>query len=236
MRVDLSLRLRRRWLCDHHGHLGDDGYQALRRRAPPAGRAAARCAHHPNRTVSQTQQTDLHPEPAVKAAAILDDGRVDIDALLATVARDCQRQGRHVRGLLMNRVGAGGCAGDMVLTDIASGERYLVSQPLGKGSTACRADPQGFARASRVLRDALEQSPDLVICNRFGGLEAEGGGFAAELLALMAHGVPLLTAVAQRNREKWQRFSGGAPLLPAHAAAVAAWIGQALGVAARERT
>jgi nucleoside-triphosphatase THEP1 len=181
------------------------------------------------------QRSDAQSEAVVQAAAILDDGSVDVDALLAAVTRDCQRSGRRVHGLLMTRLDGGGCAGDMVLTDIATGERYLVSQPLGTGSTACRADPQGFARASRVLREALERTPDLVVCNRFGGLEAEGGGFAAELLALMAQGVPLLTAVAARNREKWQRFSGGAPLLPADARAVSAWIDQALGMHAADR-
>jgi hypothetical protein len=183
--------------------------------------------------MNRMQGSDTQPAPP--AAAIVDDGRVDVDALLATVARDGQRSGRRVHGLLMTRVG-GGCAGDMVLIDIATGERYLVSQPLGPGSTACRADPQGFARASVVLREALAQSPDLVVCNRFGGLEAEGGGFAAELLALMAQGVPLLTSVAQRNREAWLRFSGGAPLLPAETAAVAAWVDRALAVHAGART
>lgn len=171
---------------------------------------------------------DADALPAPLAAAIVDEGGVDVDVLLATVAADCRRSGRRVHGLLMTRVGGAGCAGDMVLVDIAGGERYLVSQPLGPGSSSCRADPQGFARASLVLRSALDQSPDLVICNRFGGLEAEGGGFADELLALMAQGVPLLTAVAPRNRAAWQRFSGGAPLLPADAAAVAGWVDQAL--------
>lgn len=185
--------------------------------------------------MSLSQQSPEPSEPLPCAAAIVDDGTADVDALLATVARDGQRRGRRVHGLLMSRVGAGGCAGDMVLVDIASGERYLVSQPLGKGSTACRADPQGFAQASRVLRDALQQSPDLVICNRFGGLEADGGGFAAELLALMAQGVPLLTAVAQRNRETWQRFSGGALVLPPDAAAVEAWVERVLQVPAGGR-
>jgi hypothetical protein len=179
-------------------------------------------------------QDAMTEDPAPLAAAIVDDGRADVDQMLAALVRDGQRSGWRVRGLLMTRAG-GGCAGDMVLVDIDSGERYLVSQPLGTGSTSCRADPHGFASASVVLRAALEQSPDLVVCNRFGGLEVEGGGFAAELLALMAQGVPLLTAVAARNREAWQRFSGGAPLLPADTAVVAAWIDRVLGLRAGKR-
>lgn len=168
-------------------------------------------------------------------AAIVDDGEADADALLAAVVCAQRRAGRRVRGLLMTYPdGAEGCAAAMVLVDIDTLDEYLVSQPMGSGSTSCRADPQGFAAASRVLRDALQQSPDLVVSNRFGGLEAEGGGFADELLALMLQGVPLLTVVSARHVEAWRRFSGDAPLLPAEPAAVEAWLARCLAPLPRE--
>jgi hypothetical protein len=169
------------------------------------------------------------------AAAIVDDLGVKgaVDQLLAAVACLQRRAGRAVRGLLMTYPDvAAGCAGEMVLVDIDTLDEYLVSQPLGAGSNACRADAQGFARASRVLRDALAQQPDLVIVNRFGRMEAEGEGYVDELLALMSAGVPLLTVVAERHLEAWQRFSGGATVLPAEAGAVAEWLERVLPVAA----
>lgn len=121
-----------------------------------------------------------------------------------------------------------GCSATMVLVDIDTSERYLVSQPMGTASKACRADPQGFARASRIFRIALEQSPDLVVSNRFGDLEVRGGGFSAELLDLMSAEVPLLTTVAEKNAQAWQEFTGAAPLLPADPVMVAAWVDRAL--------
>jgi len=169
----------------------------------------------------------------LRAAAIVDDGSCDVDALLAATARRERLAGRRVRGLLMTYPGGReGCAGDMVLVDLDTDEPYLVSQPLGADSTACRADPQGFARASEVLRRAADEVSDLVICNRFGRMEAEGGGFRAELLELMVRGRPLLTAVAARHLEAWRRFTGGAAAeLPAEAAAVEAWVGASAGTA-----
>lgn len=150
----------------------------------------------------------------LRAAALHHDGSLDIDALLAAAVERQRGRDRDVRGLLMRYAGERGeCASAMFLVDIASGEEYLVSQNLGTGSRACRADPQGFARASRVLREALEHAPDLVVSNRFGGLEAEGAGFAAELLEVMSHGIPLLTVVATPHLEAWQRFTGGAEVL-----------------------
>ena len=174
-------------------------------------------------------EPDPDEAPAVVAAAILDDGTLDVDALLTQIVREQKQAGRRVRGLLMTYPdGREGCAAPMVLVDLATREEYLVSQPLGSGSTACRADVQGFARASQVLRDALQAAPDLVVSNRFGGLESEGGGFSAELLDLMAHGVPVLTVVASRHLQAWQRFTGAAAVLPADEAAVAAWLAQHL--------
>jgi hypothetical protein len=164
-----------------------------------------------------------------RAAAIEHDGSGDIDALLASVVQAQRLLGRRVCGLLMTYPeGRDSCAGPMVLVDIDKGDAYPVSQPLGRDSRACRADTQGFAHAGRVLRAALAEAPDLVIINRFGSLEAEGGGFAAELLELMSSGVPVLTAVATRHAAAWTLFSGGAPLLPARAEAVNAWIAATL--------
>ncbi len=168
--------------------------------------------------------------PAVVAAAILDDGTQDVDALLTRIVLQQLQAGRDVRGLLMTYpAGREGCAAPMVLVDLATRDEYLVSQPLGSGSTACRADVQGFAQASRVLRDALQASPDLVVSNRFGGLESEGGGFAAELLELLAHGLPVLTVVASRHLQAWREFTGAATVLPADEAVVRAWLTEHLG-------
>jgi nucleoside-triphosphatase THEP1 len=162
---------------------------------------------------------------SASVAAIEHDGRSDVDALLQAFVAQQRHDGRKVLGLLMaRRDPAAGCRTEMVLTDIDTGAEYLVSQSLGAGSSACSADPQGFALASQVLRDALERQPDLVVCNRFGALEAENGGFVAELLALLERGVPVLTVVASRHLNAWQRFVGEAPLLPADPAVWDAWI------------
>ena len=164
-------------------------------------------------------------EDQASVAAIHHDGSTDIDAALAAFAQRQRQAGRRVLGLLMTiRPGDSACGSSMVLTDIDSGEQFGVSQALGRGSTSCSADPQGFARASRVLREALERAPDLVICNRYGSLEAENGGFAAELLVLISHGIPVLTVVSTRHLAAWQRFVGEAPLLPADPRAWDAWL------------
>ena len=150
--------------------------------------------------------------------------------MLAEVAEAQRSRGRRVRGLLMAPAASGGdCLVEMVLVDVDKRDGYLVSQPLGRDSKACRADPQGFARASMVLRSAAAEEPDLVVCNRFGKLEAEGGGFSAELLEILSRDIPLLTVVSHHLVDDWQRFTGGeAALLPPTRAAVDAWLARTL--------
>lgn len=154
-------------------------------------------------------------DPAMHLAALQHNGTLDMDALLADTAARAQAEGLRVRGLMMTWPDGAAACGAMVLKDVQTGESFLVSQDLGPGATGCRVDTQGFARASVVLRRALDEQPppDLVVINRFGGLEAEGEGLADELMALLAAGVPVLTAVADKHAQAWARFSGGWPLL-----------------------
>lgn len=169
-------------------------------------------------------------ERGLRAAAVLDDGSLDVDTLLAECAARQRRAGRRVRGLVMTWPDGGrDSCGAMVLVDLDTHEQYLVSQALGPASAACRADPQGFARASEVLRRAGGEAPDLVVCNRFGGMEANGEGFRAELLDLMAADIPLLTIVSPRYAGAWAEFTGGAALLPARREAIEDWIALTLG-------
>ncbi|MCC6170458.1 MAG: DUF2478 domain-containing protein [Gammaproteobacteria bacterium] len=158
-------------------------------------------------------------------AAVVYAGHGAVDGVVAEFARGLQRRGRQVRGLLQNDspAGAGSMCGT-VLVDLHSSERYRISQDLGSGSVSCRVDPGGLAIASIVLRRALAEDTDLVVVNRFGVLEATGGGFAAEMLALMEAERPLLAAVAEKHREHWLHFTGGAGVeLPVEIQALESW-------------
>ncbi|KAF0223660.1 MAG: hypothetical protein FD176_1686 [Rhodospirillaceae bacterium] len=149
------------------------------------------------------------------AAILADSGPMD---LLSTFARHLTARGVRVRGLIQQH------DPDMQLVDVHSGRTYAITQNLGPDSEACRIDPAGFAEASMVLRAALAEPADLVIVNRFGKLEACGAGLAAEMLAVMAEGVPLLTTLHAEVLEQWRHFTGDAGvLLPADLDALHRW-------------
>jgi hypothetical protein len=138
-------------------------------------------------------------------------------ALLADFAAAVEAAGYVVRGLIQRPAGGH-------LIDLAGGRRFPIMQDLGPGSRSCRVDPRGVAEASAVLREAADLGADLVLVNRFGKLEAHGGGLAAEMLAIMAAGIPLLTAVDDGNLVRWLDFTGGAgTLLPPERDALQDW-------------
>ena len=70
----------------------------------------------------------------------------------------------------------------VVLIDLENEQRYPITQDLGPGSAACALDPGLMADAAQVMRRIADEGADLAIFNRFGALEAEGGGLAAEML------------------------------------------------------
>lgn len=148
----------------------------------------------------------------------------DADTLLLHFANDLRSVGWRVRGLVQPPR-LPGREKQMLLLDLDDADaRYDIFQPLGSGACGCRLDPAGIAAASVVLRRALTDGADLVLANRFGTLEAGGGGLAAEMLALMVEDVPLLTVINPRYLPAWRDFSGGLGAeLPPRADALQAW-------------
>lgn len=127
--------------------------------------------------------------------------------VLVAFAGELAAAGVKVRGLIQRH------DPDMQLVDVQSGRRYAITQDLGALSDACRIDPAGFAEASVVLRRALAEGAELVVVNRYGKLEAAGGGLADEMLAVMAEGVPVLTCVGPDQVESWRAFTGDCGVL-----------------------
>jgi uncharacterized protein len=165
--------------------------------------------------------------PALKPGAVIHGPKAMTDTLLGDFAREIQNRGFKVAGLIQRNGDAGDdCACVMELIDLGSGDTIRISQDLGAGSNSCRVDPGGIAEAGSRLRVSMNDKPDLVVVNKFGGLEKSGGGLSDELLWAMAEGLPVLTSVSGRLIDEWLEFSGGhCDLLRPDEAALWQWWG-----------
>jgi nucleoside-triphosphatase THEP1 len=148
----------------------------------------------------------------------------DVEALLATFVAELSADGVAVGGLLQQSSREPNGRPRMELIDIASHRRILISQNLGGESKACCVDVTGVASAAVLLRRALESHPDLLVINKFSGLEAKGGGLRAEFLDALASDIPVLTGLSGRHDQAFAEMTAGiGSMLATDLGALRAW-------------
>lgn len=148
--------------------------------------------------------------PLRPGAVIHGPGSYGVDTLLDGFSAELKRRGFRVGGLVQRNHGPGDdCAERMELVDVATGHAYDITQKLGRESQSCRVDPTGVAEASQAIRNAVASGVDLLVVNKFAGLESHGDGLSDEMLAAIAEGIPVLTSVGSRYLNEWQTATGG---------------------------
>lgn len=161
----------------------------------------------------------------VRLAAVVYDAGFKIDDFLTRVADRLGADRINMAGVLQENAGdeAGVCSA-MTLVDLTSRGRFRISQDLGSQAEGCRLDAHGLAEIGALLDRPLGHDVDLLMLNRFGKAEAEGGGLRSAFVRAMEAGVPVLTAVRPPYIEAWSRFHGRLAVdLPSDFDAVLAW-------------
>jgi hypothetical protein len=162
---------------------------------------------------------------AAKVGVVLYDTTVEVDAILIDTVQRVRGRGIAVGGLLQ-RLGERLSNGkpSMWLDDIATGRTIRIDQPRGPGATACILDTDALTQASLLLRRATESEHALIVVNRFGHAEANGGGMRAEIAEAICSGAAVLIAVRPARLDGLESFLGGpASLLPPSPDALADW-------------
>jgi hypothetical protein len=171
------------------------------------------------------QSTPPGPCMAGKVGALLYDDAVAVDAVLTAAVAAIRARGVVVGGLLQ-RFGERLSNGkqSMWLDDIATGRRIRLDQPRGPGAKACTLDLDALAQASCMLRYTIESAPALIVVNRFGRAEVEGGGMRAEIAEAICSGAAVLIAVRSSRLDQLRDFLGEspAPVMPSPQA-IADW-------------
>lgn len=148
-------------------------------------------------------------DPTIAALVYTDSSAAD--EALRDLAIELTGRGVRLAGLVqLNRARPGRSRCDMVLEEIASGELVPISQDRGPLARGCALDIGQLLAAMQLVRAQIEQQPDLLILNKFGKTEAEGGGFRELIAEAMEAGIPVVIAVPWRNIESWRLFTGGA--------------------------
>ncbi len=181
-----------------------------------------------------TTRLPVPPEPdvAARVGVLLYDTSVEVDSILTSAVDRLRASGVTVGGLLQ-RFGEALPNGKfrMWVDDIATGQSIRLDKPRGAGASACILDPDALAQAACMLRRITEARPDLIIVNRFGHAEADGGGMRPEIADAVCSGAAVLVAVRFTYLDALESFLGAPPtvLLPS-AAAIADWAEHAIAI------
>lgn len=161
------------------------------------------------------------------AAVVYADG-VYPDRAIAHAIEPLRERGIALAGAIqldpVDRPGRHPC--DLLLENLANGEVVAIAEHRGKEARGCRLDVGILTDIAEAVASSLhEDSPRLLIVNKFGKIEADGGGLRDAIAGAVALGIPTLVGVPARNLDRWRAFAGPLAVeLPAESGAIAAWL------------
>jgi len=126
---------------------------------------------------------------------------------------------------------------DLLLEDLTSGEVVALAEHRGKEARGCRLDVGLLTElAESVVASLHSEAPCLLVVNKFGKIEADGGGLRGAIADAIDLGIPVLVGVPARNLDRWRAFAGSFALeLPAEPAALTRWL-EVHGLSAAQRS
>ncbi|MBS0523761.1 MAG: DUF2478 domain-containing protein [Proteobacteria bacterium] len=115
---------------------------------------------------------------------------------------------------------------DLLLENLANGEVTAIAEHRGKEARGCRLDVGILTDIAEAVATSLhEGEPRLLIVNKFGKIEADGGGLREAIADAACLGIPVLVGVPMRNLDRWRAFAGAYSVeLPVDIAAISNWL------------
>jgi hypothetical protein len=171
-------------------------------------------------------------EGLARVAAIVYANEIYPDAVFSTLVKRGRAMGLALAGVVQHRAFVGGdrrC--DVFLEDLATGHRTALFENRGAGARGCRLDQAALAEATARVEGSLEHAPQLLVLNKFGKVECEGGGLRDLIASAIDRGIPVIIGVPARNLDAWQSFAGElATELPDDANQIAMWLEKVVAV------
>src|SRR4051812_24083112 len=128
-------------------------------------------ALHSARSRNQARRADS------SLAAIVYPDKAYPQSTFERIVDGCRARGFGVAGVLQHAAcvdAAGQC--DVVLEELSSGQRTALFENRGAGASGCRLDPAALAEVSGRIERSLDRPTTLLLLNKFGKVEAAGGG------------------------------------------------------------
>ena len=115
---------------------------------------------------------------------------------------------------------------DIILQDLSTGDVTAIAEHRGREARGCRLDVGLLTDLAEAVASSLRrEQPRLLVVNKFGKIEADGGGLRGAIAEAVSKGIPVLVGVPARNLDRWRAFAGPLAVeLPADSSAIAKWL------------
>jgi len=170
---------------------------------------------------------ELSDAAAPLLAAVVYPNEAYPQALFQRVVELCRARALKIAGVLQHPAcddPAHRC--DVILEDLMTGERTELFERRGRDARGCRLDLEALTDVSARIELSLQQNPALLLLNKFGKVEAEGGGLLDSIAMAFERNIPTLIGVPERNLEAWRAFSGSTAELRDDLEAITTWLGR----------
>ena len=147
------------------------------------------------------------------------------DEIFEWIVGECRSRALMLAGVLQQPAFEGAdrrC--DVLLEDLASGHRTLLFEDRGAGARGCRLNVAALVEASMRIESSLENDPDLLVLNKFGKVESDGGGMCGLMAKAIERGIPAVIGVPERNLEAWRNFAGEFSIELSDRSQIAEWL------------
>ncbi|WP_298421414.1 DUF2478 domain-containing protein [Rhodoblastus sp.] len=151
-------------------------------------------------------QGGFDPRAGALTALVYDQGFA-IGDVLSAIAAESRRSGWRLGGMIERPGPKTGGKCDMLLEDLTSGETIRISEDRGALARGCRLDLDSLSRACALVLSSLSAT-DLILLNKFGKAESEGGGFRCIISDALALDIPVVIGVPRCNLDAWREFAG----------------------------
>lgn len=146
-------------------------------------------------------------------AAICSTNTAATDIKLAALIKRLLDNGHTIDGVLQKPVEENATGCNARLYRIGFNGQYNISQQLGAGSSSCNLDTAVLEQAAFDITNTITSDTELVVVNRFGKREAQGGGFRSVFERALELDVPVLTVVQQQWVSTWMDYGGSSVTL-----------------------
>ena len=115
---------------------------------------------------------------------------------------------------------------DLLIEDLSTGDVTPIAEHRGRQARGCKLDVALLTGlAEGVVSGLRSGAPRLLVVNKFGKTEAEGGGLRDAIAEAVGRDIPVLVGVPMRNLDQFRAFAGPLAVeLPVSEAAVTGWL------------